>query len=146
MTDLEMKATQEATLMSVHAYPTLLEKLRDKDYRRAFTSASVRNFIALQIRTLRKLTFSRQAALAEAAGTTASVISRLEDPNYGKVTISTLLDLAGAFDVALIVRFATFGELAKQIEDLSNTALVVPSFRDELEKESDQAKAISKSL
>ena len=118
--------------MSLLAYPTLLKKLKAVDYRRAFLSASIRNSIALQIRALRKSKFETQEALGEAAGKPANVISRLENPNYGKVRIQTLIELADAFDVALVVRFTTFGELASSIEDTSDAALNVQSFKDEL--------------
>lgn len=118
--------------MSLTAYPTLLEKLRDKPYRRAFASASVRHRIALQIRALRKHKSWSQKELGQAADKPQNVISRLEDPSYGKVTVQTLLDLAATFDVALIVRFATFGDLAESMEALSSKALEVPSFQDEL--------------
>lgn len=118
--------------MSLLAYPTLLNRLRDVDYREAFLATSIRNAIALQIRALRKSKFDTQQALGEVVGKPANVISRLENPNYGKVTIQTLTELANAFDVALIVRFATFGELAEQIENTSDLALDVPSFDEEL--------------
>jgi len=35
----------------------------------------------------------------------------MENPDYGKYSITTLLELAAAFDVALVVRFAPFSEL-----------------------------------
>lgn len=119
--------------MSLAAYPNLLEKLRDSEYRRAFTSASVRRWIAMQIRGLRKREDWSQTQLGDAVGKPQNVVSRLEDPSYGKVTLQTLLDFAAAFDVALIVRFGTFGELAAQIADMSAAAMTVPSFDTELE-------------
>ena len=41
------------------------------------------------------------------------MISRYENPDYGKYSISTLLELAAAFDVALAVRFVPFSELVE---------------------------------
>lgn len=122
--------------MSLTAYPTLFAKLANKKYRRAFVSASVRHGIALQLRALRKRESWSQKDLGEAANKPQNVISRLEDPSYGKMTVQTLLDLAAVFDVALIVRFATFGELATKTEDLSGGALTVPSFPNEIGAES----------
>lgn len=118
--------------MSLFAYPILFEKLHDAEYRKAFVAASVRNQIALQIRALRKSKFETQEALGDAAGKPANVISRLENPSYGKVRIQTLVELAQAFDVALIVKFATFGELAESIENTSDIALDVSSFEEEV--------------
>lgn len=117
--------------MTLSAYPTLLEKLDNKRYRRAFRSATVRNFISLQIRALRKALFETQSKLAEACDTSANVIARLENPNYGKMSVSTLLDLADAYDVGLQIRFVPFEEMAEQIENLSDEALLVPTFREE---------------
>jgi len=39
------------------------------------------------------------------------MISRYENPDYGKYSVQTLLELADAFDVALVVHFAPFSEL-----------------------------------
>jgi hypothetical protein len=69
---------------------------------------------------------------------TQNNISRLEDPDYGKHTISSLKRLADALDVALVVRFVPFSQY---IDWLSGTphvdmglrpeALAVPSFEEE---------------
>lgn len=131
--------------MSLLAYPTLLGKLRNKEYRRAFVSAGVRNSVALQIRALRKERFGTQAALGKALNTASNVVSRYENPDYGSLTVRTLLDLAKAFNVALRVRFVTFGEFASQIDDLSDEALIVPSFDEEL-KDCGISPAISSAL
>lgn len=118
--------------MNVTAYEVLREKLGDRDYRDAFVSATVRRRIALQVRALRKKFFSSQTELGAAVGKPQNVVSRLEDPSYGKVTLQTLLELAKAFDVALVVKFAKFSELAEQADKLADVDLVVPSFEQEL--------------
>lgn len=118
--------------MSLTAYPTLLAKLRKKEYRDAFRSSSVRYRIALQTRALRKAIFGSQKKLGEAVGKPANVISRLENPSYGKATIQTLLELAAAFDIGLIIKFARFEEVIKHSEDLDDIALLEPSFEAEL--------------
>jgi len=41
------------------------------------------------------------------------MISRYENPDYGRYSITTLLELAKVFDVALIVRFAKYSELVR---------------------------------
>jgi transcriptional regulator with XRE-family HTH domain len=118
--------------MNLAAYPNLLEKLQNDEYRHAFTSSSLRRWIAMQIRELRMREGWSQKQLGEAVGKPQNVVSRLEDPSHGKVTLQTLLDFAAAFDVALIVRFGTFGELAAQIEDMSASAMTVLPFNKEL--------------
>lgn len=119
--------------MSLTAYATLFAKLRSKKFRTAFLSSSVRYRLALQIRALRKSIFDSQKRLGEAMGKPANVISRLENPDYGKVTLQTLLELASAFDVGLIVEFASFNDVVERAEDLSEQSLVRAQFEDEAE-------------
>ena len=59
------------------------------------------------------------------------MIARLENPDYGKFSLSTLLKLASAFDVALLIRFVAFGELLERTRDLSPAGLNAASFRDD---------------
>lgn len=81
-----------------------------------------------------------QEQLAERVGMNQNAVSRLENPFYGKATLTTLKRLAEAFDVALIVRFAPFGELIDWVSGaprintgLSHEALNVSSFEPETE-------------
>ena len=119
--------------MSLTAFPTLLRKLKSKSFRATYVSATVSHLISMQIRSLRNRRGWSQQELGAAANKPQNVISRLEDPSYGKVTIQTLLDLARAFDVGLLVRFVPFGGLAAATHEVSTIALAVPSFNDELE-------------
>lgn len=52
-----------------------------------------------------------QPELAKKLGTSQNAISRLEKPDYGKASLTTLKKLAAIYDVGLIVRFAPFGKL-----------------------------------
>jgi transcriptional regulator with XRE-family HTH domain len=68
-------------------------------------------------------------------------VSRLENPEYGKPTLTTLKRLAAAFDVALVVRFVPFSKLVNWVsgtpfieEGLSTESLVVTNFNEEEEK------------
>lgn len=132
--------------MSLTAYPKLFAKLSSKKFRDAFCSSSVRYHIALQIRALRKELFGSQQSLGEAMGKPANVISRLESPGYGKVTVQTLLELASAFDVGLIIKFARFQAVVEYAEDLNEASLVVPEFDSEIEEESANKKLESLSF
>jgi transcriptional regulator with XRE-family HTH domain len=109
----------------------MLEDFADKEFRHAFVEENIKTGLALQIRSLREKAGLSQPALARTAGKTQSVISRLEDPNYGKFTIRTLLDLARAFDVALLVKFVPFSKLLGELKDLSPAALAVNNYDDE---------------
>jgi len=80
----------------------------------------------------------RQQELAEKVGTNQNAISRLENPFYGKPTITTLKRIAAAFDVALVVRFVPFSQLIAWVSGtpfvdsgLSSKSLAVPNFSDE---------------
>jgi transcriptional regulator with XRE-family HTH domain len=106
---------------------------KDKSYRDAFVEEFIRQGIAFQIRSLRLRENWSQKDLGENTDKPQNVISRLEDPNYGSFTISTLLQLASAFDVALMVRFVSFSDLWKQSQRLSPSDLAVARFSDEPE-------------
>ena len=112
----------------------LKQRLRSsKERRDAFVSAYVDETIPFQIRALRDQQNRRwtQQELAERAGMKQERISTLENPNYGSYSLRILKQLAAAFDVALIVRFVPFSELAEWKLYLSSDSLQVPSFEQE---------------
>ena len=109
----------------------LERELQDPEFRHEFMAEHIRSGIAYQIRAMRDARGWNQKKLAAKAGKPQSVVSRLEDPDYGKVTIFTLIELAKAFDVALLVRFVGFGELLIRTTDLSPDALNAPNFDDD---------------
>lgn len=108
----------------------LVQKLQKKAYRRAYVSEHVRRGIAHQIRALREEPSREwnQGELSRRLGKPQSVVSRMEDPSYGKLTIQTLLEVAEAFDVALWVRFISFPTFIGLSRDLSTASMRVESF------------------
>ena len=94
--------------------------------------------IAFQIRATRDKRKMTQADLARESEMAQNNISRMESPEYGKHSISSLRRIAEALEVALMVRFVPFSQY---IDWLSGTpylddgirpeALAVPSFADE---------------
>jgi hypothetical protein len=52
----------------------------------------------------------------------------MEDPNYGKLTVQTLLEVAAVFDVALSIRFVSFPTFVAQIRDLTEASMQVEGF------------------
>ena len=65
-------------------------------------------------------------------------ISRLESPDYGRHSLTSLKKLAAALDVALAVRFVPFSQYVDWLsgtpfldEGIRPEALAVPSFEDE---------------
>jgi transcriptional regulator with XRE-family HTH domain len=118
---------------------TIMARLRrGKAARDRFVESHLSKTIAYQIRALRDREELSQSALAEKIGMNQNAISRLESAHYGKYTLTTLKRLASCFDVALIVRFVPYSELADWASGtsyvnpgLTSQALAVPSFEDE---------------
>jgi transcriptional regulator with XRE-family HTH domain len=110
--------------------------ITNKKYRDAYVLEHVKNSIPSQIRALREQREWKQSDLGEKAGKQQHGIARLEDPRIGhKLSIKTLLELASAFDVALLVKFVPFSRLVKEYEDVSFEALSAASITDEKEIE-----------
>lgn len=101
--------------------------------RRAFVESEVVTGLATQIRVLRQQRGWTQFELAKKLGTTQTVVSRLEDPSYGKQTVATLVALSAAFDTGLSVKFTSLLEMFRS----SNRAVD----RHELEVESFESEA-----
>lgn len=111
---------------------TLISKLKDKTYRDNYVLEHLCTVLATQIQTLRHSQNLTQGELGKKIGTAQNVISRLEDPDYGKFSLQTLLKLASAFDVALTVKFTSFGNFALEFSDISTNNLIVVPFDEEL--------------
>ena len=79
--------------------------------RARFVESNLSKNLAFQIRALRDRREWSQGELGERVEMNQNAISRLENPFYGKATLSTLKRIASAFDVALVVRFVPFGQL-----------------------------------
>ena len=87
---------------------SLLESLRNQEYRPAFVNARVRASVALQIRAIREQRHMTQTQLGKTLGMAQPWVSKLENPEYGKMTVATLLRLAEAFDTDLEIKFRPF--------------------------------------
>lgn len=107
-------------------------EMLDKEYRHGLVSAQIEVDLPLQIRALRKQLELTQPELAEQAGMKQSRISAMEKPGGAHFTLETLRRLAKAFDVALVVRFAPFGELLDWSKHFSPDDFAVPTFEQEL--------------
>lgn len=107
----------------------LTEKLKDREYRKAFVASQINVGIPFQIRGLLKSHPGwTQATLAERAGMLQPRISGLMTPGKVRPNIETLRRIAEAFDCGLIVRFAPFSELARWSEEFDPDEFYVPEF------------------
>ncbi len=105
--------------------------IKNKAAREQFVESELVNGIAHQIRVLRNQRGWSQSELADKLSTKQNVVSRLEDPSYGRYSIKTLLELAAVFDVAFTARFVSFEQLIKNNWDTAETNYAVDSFADD---------------
>jgi transcriptional regulator with XRE-family HTH domain len=104
-----------------------LEKLKRRPYRREYLRDAITNWLAYQIQSLREQRGWTQVDLAREAGTSQPAIARNERVDYGKWNISTLIDLANAFDVGLEVRFVPWPRFL-QWTDTAAAGMEIPPF------------------
>lgn len=113
----------------------LLDDLKNKEYRDAFVSELIDTGIPFQIHALREQRGWTQKELGQHVEMAQERISLLEDPNYGKLSLSTLKRLASAFDIGLIVRFVPFSELVDLELHLTPDSLKASSFEEVKKRE-----------
>lgn len=112
-----------------------LKRFCQRAFRQAYVRANVEHGLAHQIRALRQGKSWSQLELAQELGVKRqSTIARLEDPSYGRYTLATLLKLASVFDVALLVKFVSYGTLMRETDDLSPNAIRPQDFDEEYPK------------
>ena len=111
----------------------------DKEYRDLFVAEHINRTVAFQIRATREAQHMTQTELGERVGMAQARISLLEDANYGSFAINTLKRIASTLDVALVVRFVPFSQLAtwvagqsQVIPGLSVEAMAVSEFKEDM--------------
>ena len=115
---------------------------RSKDARAKFVESHLDKSIAFQIRSLRDHAGWTQGVFAEKLGIKHqnNVSARLENPTYGKHSLTTLKKIAATCDVALVVWFIPFGRWLDWVtgtphldNGLSEGFYNIPTFGDEFE-------------
>lgn len=108
----------------------LVSSLQDKEYRDAFVADQIQIGVPLQIKAMRDNRDWSQEVLGEHMNPpmVQESVWRLENPNRSNLTIGTLLRVASALDVALIVRFVPFSELIDSTPWLAGGDRSVPEY------------------
>jgi transcriptional regulator with XRE-family HTH domain len=133
-----MSAEKLLSPIQVESAPTtlarqFLEAWKDSEYRAEFVRERVKSSVALQIRALREQRNGMtQKQLGDAIGKAQTWISVLEDPEYGKMSVATLLSLAEAFDTDLEIKFRSFSKALHELTKQNATYFEVRSFSEEL--------------
>ncbi len=115
----------------ITAKAALRDEFQDPEARHDYADIFLNSSIALQIKALRLQRGWSQELLAERAGMKQSRISAMEQASYSGWSLSTLRRLAKAFDLALEVRFESFGTLLNDATSVSRDALERPSFSED---------------
>jgi len=105
-------------------------ELSDEEFRNTYKRARARSKLVYQIRAMRKERAWLQGKLAEMMGKPQSTVSRFEDTDYGKLSLETLFEISDAFDVGLIVEFASYPEFLVRTSNLAPQHLYAPGFNE----------------
>lgn len=104
------------------------ERISDKQRRIRYLANQIRLGLRFQLRALRKERGNMtQAELANKLGTKQTVISRVENHDADKLSIPTLLKMAEALDVGLVVRFEPIDQVVDWYDNLSPSRLAPAS-------------------
>ena len=108
---------------------TLWQKLsRSKKYRHSFASSYIKRGIPYQILAMMQQRKWTQSQLAKHANLSQGVVSRAANPDYGDLTLNTIIRIAEGFDVAFIGKFVPFSGFIKELSNASGMSLHVQSF------------------
>ncbi len=84
----------------------LREELKDQEFAVEFYRELFRVRLATDLRLAREKKGLTQTDLAKKIGTTQSVIARMENPDYGRFSLTTLFKIAAALELDLRIEFS----------------------------------------
>ena len=113
------------------ALPHILKQMKVKKYRDAFIASQFKRLIPFQITVIRKKAKLSQEKLAEVSKLTQGVISRAENPDYGNLTVNTILRIAAGFNMGFKGEFVPLSELVTWVENLSEQSVQWKPFEGE---------------
>ena len=119
-----------------------LKKFSNDSYRESYLDSHVKSSIAYQIQALREKAGLNQSDFGKLVGKPQSVISRLENTEYGGVNVNTLLQIANRLKIGLLVRFCDFdtildldvGPESMKVENIEETLRRVQKIEQTLKK------------
>lgn len=114
--------------MNLNSISKLWEKLQNKKYREGYAEGQIEIEFPFQIRALRQARNWTHKQLAEHSGISKQRIVELEDTHYDPITWEELYKLSAAFDVALMLKFASFSELVRHESEFHPETFDVTSF------------------
>lgn len=117
------------TIQTPLAHNALWDSFSDRAYRHAYTSAYVGDFLAMQLHSMRIREGLTQSDAAKRAITSQSQVSALES-SCENASLASLRKFAALYDVALVVKFVPFSELAR-LSLTGDADRAVPGFDDE---------------
>jgi len=100
------------------------EQLNDEEYRKEYYKTRFFSEIGVQIIKLRIKQNLSQAALAEKAGTTQAVVSRIENGSVS-ATVGTIQKLATAMNAVVNIEFKSMEELVPAEKPVEATPAIV---------------------
>jgi transcriptional regulator with XRE-family HTH domain len=123
----------------------LRDEFSNKEFRDSYVAENARRGLAYQITALREARGWSQSELGRQAGLPPSNVNRWEDPTYGKFSLTTLLNIASIYDVALIVKFVSFDGLLGSVSNLRPENFAIPTY-DECEENKKNAQPADQGL
>ena len=107
-----------------------LDKFENKEYRDSYVKTVATTYLARQIRVLRKQRGLTQRQLAQIAGIPTSAVSHAENPDKNNTRVDTLITLASALDVGIMIKFGGYEMVRDSLRTSMSEDLEVPIFEE----------------